>query len=77
MCHNLARRLYIFATTMDILYKNKILSPAERAETISRIDQLVSQYEESIKEYRAREIRPRGENYMSGIFKEVRAFFNY
>ena len=25
----------------------------------------------------AREIRPRGENYMSGIFKEVRAFFNW
>ena len=24
----------------------------------------------------AREIKPRGENYMSGIFKEVRAFFN-
>ena len=23
-----------------------------------------------------REIKPRGENYMSGIFKEVRAFFN-
>ena len=23
----------------------------------------------------AREIKPRGENYMSGIFKEVRAFF--
>ncbi len=25
----------------------------------------------------AREIKPRGENYMSGIFKEVRAFFNW
>ena len=25
----------------------------------------------------APEIRPRGENYMSGIFKEVRAFFNW
>ena len=24
-----------------------------------------------------REIKPRGENYMSGIFKEVRAFFNW
>ncbi len=25
----------------------------------------------------AREIRPRGENYMSGVFKELRAFFNW
>ncbi len=25
----------------------------------------------------AREIKPRGENYMSGIFKELRAFFNW
>ena len=23
-----------------------------------------------------RDIKPRGENYMSGVFKEVRAFFN-
>ena len=53
MCHGLAHQLYIFTTTMNIHYKNKILSSAERAETISRIDQLVSQYEESIKEYRA------------------------
>ena len=53
MCHGLTHQLYIFTTSMNIHYKNKILSPAERAETISRIDQLVSQYEESIKEYRA------------------------
>ena len=53
MYHDLAHQLYIFTTTMNIHYKNKILSPAERAEIISRIDQLVSQYEESIKEYRA------------------------
>lgn len=25
----------------------------------------------------ARDIKPRGENYMSGVFKEVRAFFNW
>ena len=25
----------------------------------------------------AREIKPRSENYMSGVFKEVRAFFNW
>ncbi len=25
----------------------------------------------------AREIKPRGENYLSGVFKELRAFFNW
>ena len=38
----------------------------------------VQKYESILKDNpETREIKPRGENYMSGIFKEVRAFFNW
>ena len=41
-------------------------------------NEYVQKYESILKDNpETREIKPRGENYMSGIFKEVRAFFNW
>ena len=38
----------------------------------------VAEYPKILEDHpETREIKPRGENYMSGIFKEVRAFFNW